>query len=145
MSYSLDYIGGFFDGEGCVAVYRSSKSGRSPGYSLRTQLAQNQNAVSDHLFFWLCDTYGGSVGKQITATGKTKLNWAASGSDAYEFLLAIHDHVHMKRKQVDVALAWHEQRPTLERDALGRITARSPEDVLESERVYDLLRALKKE
>lgn len=140
--YSFEYIAGFFDGEGCVAVYHNSNTN---GYSLRTQLTQNKSDASMKLFKYLKSTWGGNLGEHQTLSKKTGLNWQANGDVACSFLKDIEPHLNMKQPQARIAIEWHEGRPLPLRDERGRILPRSQEELDKAIKVYDLLREMKKE
>ena len=139
--YSLDYVGGFFDGEGCVGLY---KQHRGNNFHLSTQLTQNKSVEADKLFDYLVNKYGGSVGEQITSTQNIKLNWQVSGNNLEVFLRDLLPSTHYKRIQIMVALFWLGRRPILKRGCNGRIVKHLKEWYEFSEKCSRLLMGLKK-
>lgn len=136
------YLAGFFDGEGCVSVY---KTGQTSGYYLLVQLVQNKTLASRELFQLLFGIYGGSLGEQISLSGKTKYNLQLSGSDACRFLMHIKNDVVLKKDQVEVALEWYWARPNRRRKKDGTI-AKFPSSVFKNDaKVAKKLKMMKKE
>lgn len=116
---TAQYIAGFFDGEGCVAVYAKKKQ----SFFLRTQLAQNKTTASVAMFQKLVERYGGRWSEQRSLSGRQKLNWQLSSDKAVAFLEEILPFLILKREQAVIAIEWQKQRPQRVRDARGRITS----------------------
>lgn len=138
---SLEYIAGFFDGEGSVGVYRASRPNGRTNHYLRVQLCQNVSPLSEALFDELVERFNGSVSRQKTRTG-VKMNWQISSENAVAFLQAIEPFLILKRPQAMAVLDWWAIRPkVLERSGAGRfVPVAHPEDLVLS----DQLRAMKK-
>ena len=128
MEFSLDYIAGFFDGEGSIGMYTTGKD----TVFLKTQLTQNESKFTRELFDYLVQTFGGAYSGQITLSGKTKFNWQLSGEKAGSFLEVIKDHLFFKKEQAELAIHWINNRSPLLRNKRGQIIARST-----IERSYD--------
>ncbi len=111
---SLQYIAGFFDGEGSVGLY---KTGRGT-YFLRVQVVQNVTRASAALFHDLRTVYGGAWSP---VKGKKAANWQLSGDNAECFLKDIQPHVRLKKDQVNLALYWLSRRQLPARDERGRM------------------------
>lgn len=62
---SLQYLAGFFDGEGCIGIYKNGEK----NYYLTTQLAQNCGAGSKIIFDEMINRFGGACHKQNTISG----------------------------------------------------------------------------
>ena len=112
----IEYIAGFFDGEGSVGLYKTGNS-----YYLRSQLTQNKSELSDKLFEYLRNKYGGSIGKQNTLSGKVKYNWQLNSEKAYFFLKEIEPHLVLKKEQAQISIKWFEQKIAKTRNAKGQI------------------------
>ena len=139
---SAQYIAGFFDGEGCVAVYKSA--GKHNSYGLRTQLAQNKTPESTFLFSILKDTFGGNLSEQVTLTKRIKYNWQLNGDKAVAFLEFILPHTIMKGEQIRLAIDWQRSRPKMIRNAKGQVCLSEPADLERTIEVMNRLKALKK-
>lgn len=118
---SREYVAGFFDGEGCVGVYRNTSPSLS--YYLSTQLTQNRSVAANSIMKHLTETYGGNVSEQITATGRVKLNWQLAGDKAASFLEDVLPFLVLKKGQAELAVEWQRSRPKPSRDAKGRIVS----------------------
>lgn len=117
---SLEYIAGFFDGEGSIGIY---KNGRGL-YHLRTQLTQNANSDTTPIIEALRAQYGGNVCRLEKKSNrpKTIYNWQLNGHGALRFLRELEPHLIVKKRQATIAIEWQSKKlPTPERDALGRI------------------------
>jgi hypothetical protein len=111
---SPQYIAGFFDGEGCVGLY---KNGRGT-YHLRVQVVQNVTKASAKLFDELRILYGGAW---CPRKGKKSANWQLSGDNAEYFLKELQPHVRLKKDQVNLALHWLAVKQRPGRDVQGRM------------------------
>lgn len=136
--FSLEYIAGFFDGEGSVGVYTY---GRNKPYALRTQIAQNKNELSTKLFLYLKSRFGGNITEQKTLSGNIKYNWQLNAEKACEFLKIIEPFMHIKKEQAKIAIKWQTEKPKVFRDEKGRL--RCDRNVSEDSRVANKLKELK--
>ena len=104
------YLGGFFDGEGCVRVSESS-NGRY--FNLGVSLSQKKYDESDVLFKRIQRSFGGAVSLRKKAG---VLQWSISGRGAAMFLRDIHPFLILKAHQTDLALEWFNNREALTED-----------------------------
>lgn len=141
MMLSAAYIAGFFDGEGCIGIYKNGKQ----SHHLRIQLVQNKSAKVTEAFILLQAHFGGSFKGHNSPNGRQRYNWQLNSDKAVAFLQMILPHLIIKRQQAEFALAWHKSRPSLKRDAKGRMTTHAPEQKAFDEKVATLLSALKKD
>lgn len=133
----MQYVAGFFDGEGSVGLYKNGNG----KYYLRSQLAQNVNCFSKQLFSELKAAFGGNVSVQTTTHGE-KFNWQLSGDKLIKFLRELRPHLRFKHEQVDVGLLWKENQKPIQRDvSTGRIL---PGVDPFGEKAGDLIKRLKK-
>lgn len=137
----LAYIGGFFDGEGSIGIYKHPNK----PHHLKIQLVQNESPASFGLMHALKARFGGSVSRSPTISGKWKLNWQVSADKASEFLKAIQPHLRLKSDQAELALAWWEERKKIpcKRGANGKLLPKEINHDQDKE-VADLLKALKR-
>ena len=147
MDISLDYISGFFDGEGCVGIWKTTRKYNGVRYHnfyLRTQLTQTANEHSVAMFEVLGDRFGGAVTKSVSTASRITLNWQLHGEHAVKFLEQIYPHLIIKKNQVAFALAWKATRPPLTRDDKGRIARGAPRRLAFDRDVSKLVKLLKK-
>lgn len=91
------YIAGFFDGEGCINI---SKSGKSGQIILRVMLV-NTNPIVINI---INKIYGGDVRVvQHQENWKQAYHWKASGASAREFLNDIGPYLILRRPQYEIA------------------------------------------
>lgn len=135
MNPPLEYIAGFFDGEGSIGVYPDGR-GRQ---HLRTQLAQNVTPASEMLFEYLQARWGGNLGRDHNRIG-TCFNWQLNSDGAARFLSSIRPLLILKKQQAVIASLWYSFRPPAERNEKGHfIKSRYEMD----EEVHNLLKRLK--
>jgi hypothetical protein len=139
---SQEYVAGFFDGEGSIGIYPTYFRKR-PSYYLRTQVTQNVNALSDRLFNLLRAQHGGSL-TLVRGVQNWSYNWQLNARKAANFLEWIEPRLQLKREQAQLAIAWYKQRPPLIRNARGQIAYAKPPVLVFDQKVYELVRALKK-
>ena len=138
----IEYLAGFFDGEGSVGLYL----GGSRCHALRSQLTQTSTPASNQMFEQLRARWGGSLCEFNKANSRTALNWQVSGETAGVFLRDIVGHLVFKRDQASLAIAWLSSREAPERDErTGRMLPRSAARSALNERVADLLKRMKRE
>jgi len=103
---SVEYMAGFFDGEGTVAV---TTRGREKGVYLRISIS-NTNQQILHL---IKACFGGylSTPRKKRENWKPSCEWINSGKSAAEFLKLIQPYVILKKGQVALGLEfWEFQR-----------------------------------
>lgn len=140
VAWSPQYIAGFFDGGGCIGIYKASGS---HGYGLHVQLGQNSCEQTKRLFNFLCSEYGGSYHKQRTLSGGLKLNWRIGGKNACTFLICVLPFLYFKARQSEVAIEWHKNRPEARRGWRGYIKHNSLTKKKNDRRAADKLKCLK--
>ena len=101
MRLTVEYVAGFFDGEGSIGVY---ENGRKTPF-LRTQLTQNVGRASSLLLGALVERYGGNLSRQKTSHG-VKFNWQLNSRRACRFLVEMTPHLVLKKEQAEMAVAW---------------------------------------
>ncbi len=140
MKISLQYIAGFFDGEGSIGVYKTSGKNN---WHLRTQLAQNKSNNSTRIMEYLKNRYGGNISIQITLSNKNKYNWQLNSNKCAKFLKDIEPYLVLKKKQAQIAIKWQLSRPSVTRNSKGQIQLSFPEDLKKAKRVSIKLKQLK--
>jgi len=99
------YVAGFFDGEGCIGLYR--QKGRN-GPVLSVNLYQNHGYESDLLMEQIHLKWGGTLHQ--ARDGKGYL-YRAHALQAYRFLRDIGPRLRIKKRQAEIAQEWFEKRP----------------------------------
>ena len=143
MIISAEYIAGFFDGEGSVGIY--SRKDRLGGFGLRVQLTQNTSTDSQIILQYLQNKYGGNLTTQKTLSDKLKYNWQLNSNKAVLFLKDIYPYSILKRKQIEVAIYFQENRPTIKRNSGGEIQSHNLEDAAWCVEQADKIKRLKHE
>jgi hypothetical protein len=111
----IEYIAGFFDGEGSIGIYRY----HGGKFYLRTQLSQNKSRKSELIFAELKRRFGGHYSEQRTLSGGIKYNWQLHGIHAAKFLKKIWPYLLLKKQQAIIALVWQDGRPKPSRNSFG--------------------------
>ena len=133
----LSYLGGVFDGEGCVNIHKNVQHHIHPGYSARITVAM-VDGIIPMLFR---NTFGGLVGKRA----KQKAHWLAvywwtiGGINALPAMKDLLPYVIIKRPQLEVAIHLLE---TMRRSGSKGL---SDEEVALREADYILSRELKRQ
>lgn len=106
---SLNYIAGFFDGDGLVGVYSTGINGSA---GLRANLTQNSTKDAWALFNRIVKNFGGALGLHTSRNGTTYIKFQIYNDNAYIFLASIQPYSRLKREQIRISLAWMEARET---------------------------------
>lgn len=131
------YVAGFFDGEGSVSISKNRVRGAAKSEYHKIIVKVSQRTQHRKALDLICAEFGGSVcvKKQRVGGGFTRadapLRWAEQSewtlqkwADIERFLIAVQPHVVVKRKQVEIALAFIRTRSaktTYSQDSLGRV------------------------
>lgn len=135
---SAEYLAGFFDGDGCVAVY---KNGRGTSHSLQVQITQNKSPRVSELMLMLTTHFGGCCTSFVSRSKRQAYIWQASGQKALAFLEMIRPHVRTKLPQLELAVNWYQNRPEPKRNSRGHIEKIDPVVLAEGERIrYQLMK-----
>ena len=114
MELSIEYIAGFFDGEGSVGIYRN-KLAKKTGYGGENwRLSVNVGNVDPIVVRYLKERYGGSL--FLYERSKKMKNrqdawyWMATGNGAAAFLREILPYSLVKKQQIELALEYQAQK-----------------------------------
>lgn len=140
---TLQYMAGFFDGEGSIGIYYRQKT--KDRFHLRTQLTNNKNKDMERLMTYLMDKFGGNLSEQVTLSENIKYNWQLNSDKAVYFLKQIEPYLISKKAQAILAINWQEQRPPRIRDKKGRICVKRKRIIDFDIKVSRLVKALKYE
>ena len=102
---SAEYLAGYFDGEGCIQVQVSKKS---KCYNLQIAISSTdyEPLKSIHDMFGGCFIFIQRNNKN--SKWQDIWRWSVVSKDAYRFLLAIQPYVIIKKKEIDLAIEFHE-------------------------------------
>lgn len=102
------YAAGFFDGEGYVDVYKATqpKNGKSPSLMLRVVISQKDGKVMN----WLVEHFQGGYVLQSRKDTFSIYRWDVRSQHAKRFLETILPYVIVKRKQVELAIAYEKRK-----------------------------------
>jgi hypothetical protein len=137
----LSYIAGFFDGEGSLGIYSSSK--KFNDCCLRVQIKQNESIEVCKIFKFLYENYEGFTSKTITYSGKTCLTYSSSGNNACSFLRDIMEFSLIKKEQIRLAIEWQEGRKPPLRNIKGRICPKPENEINRDIEYSNKIRLLK--
>jgi len=140
MTFTDSYLAGFFDGEGCIGLYKNG--GKS--FHLRIQLVQNESRIVTDMFQQLQARFGGNFRGHRSASGRSKYNLQLNSDKAVCFLTAIQPYLRLKRLEAELAILWHASRPKVARGEKGRIQSYPPEQQAFDARIAELIRTLKR-
>lgn len=113
VSLDLAYVGGFFDGEGSLGVYRGKPQG---GPLLVVSLYQSHSEPADFLMECMHERWGGVLDQ---ARGGRGYLLRLHGNAARYMLQEILPHLRIKREQAQVAIDWQRDRPNQVRGNRG--------------------------
>lgn len=139
MNISLEYLAGFFDGEGCVAVYRIKTA-----YILRVQITQNRSPDTEAIFNYLVSQFGGSYGNLTPSSYKDKLGYRLSSDKACVLLKSLMPFLILKREQAEMAVKWHESKPSIRRNKKGQICRSTKHFIKRSDATVLALKMMKR-
>ena len=91
----LQYCAGLWDGDGHVVVGTNE--------CLCVGLDKAERSMAALQFFKQCFGGGIYLKCKATATSQAQYTWRANGRKAFAFILALRDHAHIKRQQLEVA------------------------------------------
>ena len=102
-AHEMQYLAGFFDGDGCVGA-QTSLSG--------CQLIVGQVARNAEILFLFLKAFGGSIGVQSQGTGVRQpvLHWWACGEHAVAAAKHLSNFCIGKREQLQLATCWPKDR-----------------------------------
>lgn len=143
MELTIEYIAGFFDGEGSAGIYGANRKWDGSAASVLVQITQYSDELQEELLQTLSQMYGGKV-RRVTNGGKNALLWALGGQAAIDFLTAIEPHCHLKREQIQIILNWKSEHEGAKRDEKGRVVKLSDAQVEKNRIAMCKVRDLKK-
>lgn len=109
------YFAGFFDGEGCVSINKTSGGKRKytrPGFQLRLNVANTNFDV----LYALQNKYGGKVYERKKKNARTYGNWIAVSRQCINPITLWLPYSIVKTKQLEIALDFQSNRKTNKTD-----------------------------
>ena len=105
---TLEWLAGFFDGEGCVCLRRQTLRGEFKGWSLRVNVTQANLELISAIVHKFSASYGPYRKPRSTRSGKESIVYECGwyGPNAKEFLLMLLPLVVVKRQQVEIGLEY---------------------------------------
>ena len=122
----LNYIAGFFDGEGCAGICKQKKKSGYTSNAIYASVANSEVKVLN----WLQQHFGGSVtvSKGPKPNHKDKCAWVIWSSLAGKFLYMIQPYLRMKDERVEVVLEFQRSQRAGIRPGQNRHSARYTTD-----------------
>lgn len=102
---NLDYLAGFFDGDGTLGVYTHISRGR-PAVRLSAGLAQVPYLYVWQLFNGLVKDFGGTI--TFVSKNKSLIQYRIFDDAAFVFLSVLQDYLLFKKEQARIAVEWQE-------------------------------------
>ena len=136
MTPSIEYLAGFFDGEGSVGVYTSG----TPSWFLKVQVNQTDTALSRLLLGHFRERWGGSI-TEVRTKRQPALQYQVGGKKAAAALVELLPHLVLKAPQAALAIEYEQCRPKVQRGSRGRIVSM---DLSYGEGVSRRLKAMKR-
>ncbi len=98
-SLELAYFAGFFDGEGCVNIWRARKTN---SYQVRVVISSTNKGIMEKFQ----GKFGGSISTIVSVQGNNKpfWIWKISGTDVTKFLVMIQPYSILKNEQIKIGL-----------------------------------------
>ena len=96
------YIAGFFDGEGCIRIKRSSQGGNS--YHIIAHITNSNLEILEYVK----NIFGGKIRKQERTPNKTIYNFYITCSEANDMLKVLVGFMREKKKQAELAIKFHQ-------------------------------------
>jgi LAGLIDADG endonuclease len=103
LSTSLEYLAGYFDGEGCVTFSKVGKNKEDQGwYSLRVAI----DSADIEVLQLFVEALGGGLRKRAPRKGhkRQQYSWYVQGARAQEVLTKLLPYLVAKRPQAELAL-----------------------------------------
>ena len=138
---SIQYISGFFDGEGCVSIYSKKEKRGNIRTCLRASIGNTNLGVLDQIK----SVHGGAI-RVLKGVNSPVYLLTFTGKVAVDFIESILEFTVIKKTQIQVALHyWKFVHDTNERygyrglDSLGRKIKQKTEKTIQIENKYNLL------
>jgi hypothetical protein len=139
----IQYIAGFFDGEGSIGIdaRKAKHEGGANSYILKVKIAQCVTEESIALLNEIQQEFGGSISKKDNsrknARWRPAIEWTATTRKALVFLEAIAPYARLKAPEIAVALEFQRRRLPKGKRGDGKIVER---DLADKARLSELKR-----
>ena len=110
---NLDYIAGFFDGEGCISITKRAqrKENRSPEYKPVVVVSN----INREVLIFFKELFGGYVyldrrpkSVKIRPNQRPLYRWVIMNTGAYNFCKKMKDKLFLKRKNAEVLIEFYD-------------------------------------
>lgn len=108
--FELSYMGGFFDGEGCITIIQLGKNvkQKTPHYKCKVSISNTNREVLE-IFK---KNFGGTI--HIVPENKEKnrkklFQWKVEHFSAYQFCLKMQDCLIIKRRNAELIIEYYEK------------------------------------
>ena len=107
---SLEYVAGYFDGEGCISLYKHHKNQELSGY-LRYGLYCRVASVNPKILELFKKYFGGSISKRVARheNHRDTYCWSISAKKADHFLTTLYDFFKLKKAEAKLALEYRKK------------------------------------
>jgi len=95
------YMAGFFDGEGCVRIKKSSQKGNS--YHIIAHVTNSNLKILQIFKYW----FGGKIRLQEKTKNKNIYNYYITCAEACDMLKILLTFLYEKREQAELAIDFH--------------------------------------
>ncbi len=102
----LSYIGGIFDGEGCISITKVACSEVRRGFYFK--LIVNIGNTNEWLLNWFKLNFGGNILLNKRNKGQPFWCWSLSAQQALSFLYIVKPYLRIKNYQAEVAILFQE-------------------------------------
>lgn len=116
--FTLPWLGGFFDGEGCVSLIHTPNGKKNGQRTFRLFIVIGQRNAEP--LKWVKENFGGYLKRNKAGV----YHWAVTGKFLDRFIEAIYPHAQLKRSVLDLALQY---RALMHTRPKGRGAAYPPE------------------
>ena len=125
----VTYAAGFFDGEGCILLYKTANHKTSTRYQFSVQVASVDKPSAD----WFQSKFGGyiSIRKDPRPNHRVLYTWSLMASGARDFLAQLLPYLKLKKEQAELILSVdmspHKRLTLVDKEARDRVCQRLKE------------------
>ena len=113
---SLEYLAGFFDGDGCICIYKQRNPNMARGHSYRLYISVTQKAPL------ILEVFKAQWGGSIHDRSKYANIWMAYGQSALKALKELAPHLILKREEALLAISFQTEKTERKNRRCTRLT-----------------------
>ncbi len=107
MAFSVEYVAGLFDGEGCIHIGRRKRGIRLPQFFLQVSITMAHTMILELEEF--TGGYTQTIMRDLHIPGRRRIHTISwTGTGARDFLESIYDHLHIKQEEARVAIIFQD-------------------------------------